>query len=156
MLRIASTTPFLLLAALVLVPVTGVRVADAHCEVPCGVYADQRRFETMLEDTTTIQKAMDAIQMLSGKDDAQSKNQLVRWINTKESHATNTQHIIAQYFMTQRLKPSQETYVERLKTAHAVMVAAMKCKQTVDVANAKALKEAILAFHKVYEPKPHK
>ena len=22
----------------------------AHCEVPCGIYADQRRFESMLEE----------------------------------------------------------------------------------------------------------
>ena len=33
------------------------RVAAAHCEVPCGIYADQRRFEQMLEDCDTIAKA---------------------------------------------------------------------------------------------------
>ena len=29
-----------------------------HCEVPCGIYADQMRFEMMLEDTATIAKAI--------------------------------------------------------------------------------------------------
>ena len=138
--------------ALCLLPLAGSRTADAHCEVPCGIYADQARFEQMLEDTLTIRHAQEKIGVLSGKTDAQSMNQLVRWVTTKEDHATKTQHTIAQYFLTQRIKPSQETYVERLKTAHAVMVAAMKCKQSADPASADALKEAIVAFHKVYEP----
>ena len=147
-------TRFVFAAALFcLLPFSTARVADAHCEVPCGIYADQARFEQMLEDTTTILKAMGEIAALAGKTDAQSLNQAVRWVTTKETHATNTQHVIAQYFMTQRIKPSQEDYVKRLTTAHAVMTAAMVCKQTTDTKNADALKEAILAFHKVYEPK---
>ncbi len=141
------------LLALCLLPLAGSRVAEAHCEVPCGIYADQRRFEQMLEDTATIHKAMDQIAALAGKTDAQSANQLVRWVNTKEQHATSTQGIIAQYFMTQRIKGSQETYVARLTSAHAVMTLAMKCKQTTDTANADKLKAAIVHFHKVYEPK---
>lgn len=144
-----SALPF---AALMLASGSATRTAEAHCEVPCGIFADQRRFEAMLEDTATIRKAMDEINALAGKSDAQSQNQLIRWVNTKEDHAKHTQHTIAQYFMAQRIKPSQATYVDRLKASHAVMTAAMKCKQTVDVAAADKLKAAILAFHKVYEP----
>ena len=33
------------------------------------------------------------------------------------------------------------------------MIAAMKCKQSVDVTNADALRASILAFHKAYENK---
>ena len=43
--------------------------ASAHCEVPCGIYADQRRFEEMLEDTSTIAKGIDQINELVGKID---------------------------------------------------------------------------------------
>jgi nickel superoxide dismutase len=139
--------------ALLMLVLGGSRIADAHCEVPCGIYADQMRFEMMLEDTTTIRKAMVQINELAGKTDGQSVNQRVRWVTNKESHAKHTMEVIAQYFMAQRIKPSQATYVARLKTSHAVMQAAMKCKQTVDPANADALKAAILAFHKVYEGK---
>ena len=32
-----------------------------HCEVPCGIYSDQMRFEQMLEDTATIAKSIDNI-----------------------------------------------------------------------------------------------
>ncbi len=144
-------TRFALAAAVFcFLPFSDMRIADAHCEVPCGIYADQQRFEQMLEDTATMKKAMEEIEKLAGTTDAQSLNQAVRWVNTKETHATNTQHIIAQYFMTQRIKTSQSDYVQRLTTAHAVMTAAMKCKQSVDTKNADALKAAIIAFHKVY------
>lgn len=125
----------------------------AHCEVPCGIYGDQRRFEELLEDQATIAKAITNINELSQKSDATSKNQLVRWVNTKESHATNSQHIIAQYFMTQRIKASGENYTKKLTAAHGVMVAAMKCKQTTDDASAAALKKAIHDFYRAYEGK---
>lgn len=145
-------TSFFLLALLTLT-FGGDRLADAHCEVPCGIYTDQLRFESMLEDTKTIRKAMGMIKELAGKTDAQSANQLVRWINTKEDHAGTTQHVIAQYFMTQRIKSKDPQYVAKLTAAHAVMTQAMKCKQGTDPALADALKENILAFHRAYEGK---
>ncbi len=122
----------------------------AHCEVPCGIYADQRRFEEMLEDHDTIAKAITQISELAGKSDAQSVNQTVRWVTTKEAHATNTQHIVAQYFLTQRIKADKPRYNEQLQAAHGVMVAAMKCKQGVDAGAAAKLKAAILKLHKAY------
>jgi nickel superoxide dismutase len=125
----------------------------AHCEVPCGIYADQRRFESMLEDQETVAKAMDQIRQLADKDDALSHNQLARWVSTKEAHATATQQIIAQYFMTQRIKPTSTNYKEQLTAAHAVMIAAMKCKQNVDTADAERFRKAITIFHAAYEGK---
>ena len=142
------------------VVLTGSTRVQAHCEVPCGIYADQMRFEMMLEDQATIAKAMEKIASYASteKHHAQELNQQVRWVATKEDHANKIQHVIAQYFMTQRLKPgaddaAQAVYVDQLTKAHAVMVLAMKCKQTVDPANAVALRQAILDFHKAYEKK---
>ncbi len=133
--------------------------AIAHCEVPCGIYADQLRFEQMLEDQKTIAKAITKINELAGKKDAKSANQLARWVATKEQHATHTQHIIAQYFMTQRIKSSDKAgYTKKLKAAHAVMVAAMKTKQDANADTAVALRKAILDFYRAYEgkePKKH-
>ena len=77
-----------------------------HCQVPCGVYTDQLRFEQMLEDQTTIEKASKLINELSGEKDAQSQNQLARWVATKESHATNVQNVVCEYFLIQRIKSS--------------------------------------------------
>lgn len=128
-------------------------VAIPHCEVPCGIYGDQRRFESMLEDTETIAKAAAQIIELSSKDDALSHNQLARWVATKETHATNIQQTISQYFMTQRIKPDAEGYVKKLTAAHAVMVAAMKTKQGVDAELATKLESSIKAFYEAYEGK---
>ena len=132
--------------------------AVAHCEVPCGIYGDQMRFDMMLEDQATIAKAMVQIRELTGKEDPLAVNQSVRWVMTKEEHATKTMDVIAQYFMAQRIKPgtdeaTQAAYVSRLTKAHAVMTAAMKCKQSVADADARALHDAIDAFHQAYEAK---
>ena len=127
--------------------------AFGHCQVPCGIYADQHRFEQMLEDQSTIEKAGKLIAELSGKTDALSRNQLSRWVATKEAHATSIQRTIADYFMAQRIKASAKNYEKQLVSAHAVIVAAMKCKQNVDGDSAANLKKAILALHKAYEGK---
>ena len=124
---------------------------SAHCQVPCGVYGDPARFTQMLEDQTTIAKAFSQIHELAGKKDAQSANQLSRWVTTKEDHANKIQKIIAEYFLTQRIKSSASHYDELLKGAHSVMVAAMKCKQSADAKTADTLKSAIEAFQKTYE-----
>ena len=132
--------------------------APVHCEVPCGIYADQMRFEQMLEDTKTIAKAITNIndfadQLGQNPPTAKDVNQATRWVTTKESHATNTQHIVAQYFLTQRIKPDHKNYTGQLATAHKVMVAAMKCKQDANPETATALKKAILDLYRAYEGK---
>ena len=129
------------------------RSVEAHCQVPCGIFADQHRFEELLEDTKTIAKAMAQINELAKKDDPLSKNQLVRWIVTKESHAANVQEIIAEYFMAQRIKSTNKDYVKQLTAAHTVMVAAMKCKQSVDDDSASTLKNAVFDLYRAYEGK---
>ena len=80
----------------------------AHCEIPCGIYGDEARFAAIAEDLTTIEKAMKQISALAGQSDAQSANQLARWVANKEEHANRIQHVVSQYFMTQRLKEVEE------------------------------------------------
>jgi nickel superoxide dismutase len=127
--------------------------AFGHCQVPCGIYTDQIRFEQMLEDQSTIEKASRMIKELSSKKDPQSKNQLIRWVQAKELHASNIQKVIAEYFLTQRIKPTSKNYTEQLKEAHKVMINAMKCKQSIDNENANSLKESIMSFSESYENK---
>ena len=143
--------PALFIAPMLFVTLT--QSVMAHCEVPCGIYDDQRRFEDMLEDQETIAKGIGKIREMAGNTDPQSVNQTVRWINTKEAHATNIQHTISQYFMTQRIKADKEGYAKKLAAAHAVMVAAMKCKQSAEAKPADVLKEKIYDFYRAYEGK---
>lgn len=140
-------------AVVIALSLFGTRAALAHCQVPCGIYADQRRFEEMLEDTATIAKSIAQINELAEKHDALSHNQLARWVATKESHASNTQKLIAEYFMAQRIKATNPNYIKQLTAAHGVIVAAMKCKQTVDPESAKALQKAVFDLYRAYEGK---
>jgi nickel superoxide dismutase len=122
---------------------------QAHCQVPCGIYDDQARIAQMLEDTETIRKAMTKMSELSGKADAQSMNQLTRWVMTKEQHASRIITTVSEYFLTQKVKPvagdasGYDAYLRKLADHHAVMTAAMKSKQNADVSFAAELHEAI-------------
>jgi nickel superoxide dismutase len=125
--------------------------ARAHCQVPCGIYDDHARVHAMREDAMTIAKALKEMATLAGKRDAQSANQLVRWVNTKEQHAEKIMRSIADYFLAQKIQPpaakadakTQAVYLERLAKHHAVMVAAMKCKQSASDEPLKALNRAL-------------
>ena len=111
-------------------------IAVAHCQVPCGIYDDALRIVQIKEDFKTIIKAMDKITQLSEKSDPLSNNQLNRWVMTKDQHAGNIQIIVSEYFLTQRVKTDKsQKYIDQTTTLHQVLVAAMKCKQTVDDSN---------------------
>ena len=102
--------------------VTAVNVA-AHCEIPCGIYDDKLRSSLIYEHTVTIEKSIKKIAELS-KQNPVNYNQLIRWVSNKEEHATNIQHLISQYFMTQRIRPDTEKYIEKLSVLHKMLQAA--------------------------------
>jgi len=121
-----------------------------HCQVPCGIYDDAARVKGMLEDAATVVKATKLIAALAGKTDAQSQNQMVRWVVNKEQHAQKIIATISDYFLTQRVKPGQEDYMERLAKHHAVIIAAMNAKQNADPKYAQALQDSIKALRSYY------
>lgn len=130
-------------------------IAYSHCQIPCGIYDDHARVKTMLEDVATARKAVGLIAELSKKSDAQSNNQIVRWVINKESHTQNIISTISDYFLTQRVKPKQKDYIERLKKHHAVIVAAMKVKQNADMSYVDALEASIEALLPYYPEHKH-
>ena len=77
-------------------------------------------------------------------------NQLVRWISNKEEHATRIQHTVTQYFMTQRIKPDQENYAEKVTVLHQMLIAVMKCKQTTDRDHVATLRTLLKKFETLY------
>jgi len=122
-----STRIFLALA----LPAILLTSLSAHCEIPCGIYDDESRITLIREHIATIEKSMDQIMRLEKKETV-NNNQLVRWISNKEKHADEIQEIVTQYFMTQRIKINTENYDKKLSILHQMLVASMKCKQTVD------------------------
>ena len=78
----------------------------------------------------------------------------MRWINTKEDHAKNIIATVSEYMLAQRVKKelfeSEAEYKEALVAHHALMQAAVKTKQVVDVAACDALDGAIEEVGKMY------
>ena len=132
-----------------------VQPAASHCQIPCGIYDDHARVKAMLEDAATVEKSVKLINELAGKSDAQSQNQMVRWVVNKEHHAQQIISTISNYFLTQRVKNSQEDYGERLQKHHAVIVAAMKAKQNSDHQHAQELSASIQALAPYYPEHGH-
>ena len=142
--RLYGTTLLVVLAVLF-----STSLAGAHCEIPCGIYDDHMRIKMIAEDATTIEKSMNQIKALSTQDPI-DYNQLVRWITNKEEHANKIQHVVYQYFLTQRIKPDTEKYEEKLAVLHKMLVAAMKCKQTTDPSHVKTLRALLKSFEELY------
>lgn len=137
-------------------PVSASAPAPVHCQVPCGIYGDYLRVQLLMEDITTIEKAMTQVADLS-KADTPNWNQLVRWINTKEEHAQKIQDQLAQYWLAQRIKAPKEMmgddqrrYMTQLMLNHRMTVAAMKCKQTTDTTHVAAFRQALEEFQSAY------
>ena len=158
----AGSAVFLPVLALALLTLAALPTSGfAHCQIPCGIYDDDARIERMVEDTTTIESAIKNIDELAGKDDAQSANQLTRWIMIKENHASDIITTVAEYFLTQKVKSvapgadGYDAYLQKLADHHRVMRAAMKAKQNADLKYVKELREAIAALASHYDAQLH-
>ncbi len=146
-----------LVGVVTLVLVAGVSsVVYSHCQVPCGIYGDEARFDTMAEHITTIEKSMKQITELSKQEPA-NMNQVVRWVENKEVHADKLSEIVTYYFMAQRVKPADKSdagayqkYVEKLTSLHQILVFSMKAKQTTDLSNVEKLKTLLQEFRSAY------
>jgi nickel superoxide dismutase len=134
----------------------------AHCQIPCGIYNDELRMQLIDEHIQTIEKSMSEIVEL-GKASPVNYNQLVRWIDNKEHHADLIQEVVTQYFMAQRVKPADPkdeaayaSYVRQLSILHAMLVEAMKAKQTTDTGPVEKLKSLVSDFRAAYFGKTDK
>jgi len=136
------------------VPAPAAAPAPFHCQVPCGIYGDQMRIDMLMEDCATIEKGMAQIHEMESAT-PHNPNQLVRWIMTKDEHASMIQEQVASYWLAQRIKApadasGREKYLQQLELMHGITVAAMKCKQTVDPANVEAIRKLALQFSATY------
>lgn len=148
---IMTLTAVTVIGTITLLPVC----VQAHCQIPCGIYNDYSRVEAMLEDATTIAKSIKMINELAGRKDAQSQNQIARWVMNKENHAQKIITTISDYFLTQRVKPKQKDYKERLMKHHAIILSAMKTKQNTDAKLVLNLQKNIEALLSYYPEKKH-
>ena len=122
---------------------------SAHCEIPCGIYDDKMRIALISEHIDTIEKSIKEIMSLENQQD-KNYNQIIRWVFNKENHANEIQHIVSQYFLTQRIKFDSKNYIEKITLLHKLLVYAMKCKQTTDLSNINQMRSILKDFKKIY------
>ncbi|MAF94865.1 MAG: superoxide dismutase [Rhodospirillaceae bacterium] len=128
----------------------------AHCQIPCGIYDDPARFNSMLENVQTIEKSIKQIESLS-TEKVQNWNQLVRWIDNKEVHADKLAETVTYYFMAQQIKPLdaaddavREKYVREVTLLHEILFNSMKAKQNTALKYCTKLRELILQFRQSF------
>ena len=153
--------PLVWAAALLLTTTLLAPAARAHCEIPCGIYGDEMRFEMIEEHLQTIEKSMRMIDELSAAP-GKNANQLVRWVVNKEEHAEQLREILTVYFLDQRIKPvdagageARQTYLDQIETLHRMMVRVMKCTQTTDVTHVEKLRELTSRLYLLYFGEEH-
>ena len=132
------------------------RLRGGHCQVPCGIFDDPMICAQVRQDAATVRKAMAQAGELHAEAGTSllAMNQVTRWIATKEEHCKNIIQTVSEYMLCQRVKraeiKTEEEYLEVLKLHHAAMQAAMKCKQTCDLAQADDLDHCLDHLCKVY------
>ena len=124
-------------------------LAYSHCQVPCGIYGDEMRFQMLEEHITTIEKSVKLITELSA-DPGKNANQLARWVINKENHADEMASIVTKYFLQQRLKLDDPQWAAKVKPCHEILYYSMKAKQTTDHANVEKLSAAVKALKEAY------
>ncbi|MEM9882253.1 MAG: superoxide dismutase [Ni] [Planctomycetota bacterium] len=144
-----------LLPALALVVWLTPQPAAAHCQVPCGIFGDEMKFQKFAEHIETIEKAMREVRGLEGESGVEAQQEMVRWIINKEEHAELIMDDVQAYFLAQRIKlpedeSQHEAYHAKLAALHAVTIHAMKCKQTLEQANVDALRASLAEFRGLY------
>ena len=131
--------------------------ASAHCQIPCGIFDDELRVQLIEEHIGTVEKSMKMIIEI-GAAEKVDYNQLVRWVNNKEAHASEIQDIVTAYFMAQRIKPAVDhddekamnEYIHKLAILHAIQIHAMKAKQGTDLVEIENLRKMTKMFREAY------
>jgi len=146
----------IIIGILTIISLSTTKKTYAHCEIPCGIYEDTLRVELIKEHIITIDRSMKMIIELSKKENP-NYNQIVRWVNNKEEHANKLQNIVSQYFLHQRIKPTDpeneelyQKYIKQLTLLHELLVYSMKAKQTTDLSYIENLNKTIIVFEKSY------
>lgn len=127
-----------------------------HCQIPCGIYDDNMRLDMIEEDILTVEKSMKLIRELS-KEEKKDYNQIVRWVNNKDTHADKISETISYYFMAQRVVPvgaedkkEYSLYIKKVELLHKLIYYSMKAKQTTDLSYVEKMRLILKEFRGVY------
>jgi nickel superoxide dismutase len=120
--------------------------AQAHCDVPCGIY-DPSTAQIAALTVVRMMDLMAALESGEQKGTAEFHNSMARYVATKEEHAEKAKHEIrviwGDYF-----KKDKHPNVDDL--VHKIMQLGSKARQTADRENGVAFVAAINEFAEVF------
>lgn len=123
--------------------------AEAHCDIPCGIYDPSGAQIAAL----TVVRMLDLMAELESKTtnkDASYLNSMARYIAVKEEHAEKVKHEIrviwGDYIKAQHLEKHPETH----EVVHKIMQLGSKSRQTADRENGVQLVEAVNKFAEIF------
>ena len=128
--------------------------AEAHCDVPCGVYDPmpaQIAAMTVARMTDTIIELEDhEVKDHNGTRDLHYQNKITRMINEKERSAEHVKHEVRIIWGDFYKDPQFKEYPELHTQVHQIMLLTSKCKQNVDKDATRELVEKVNAFAETF------
>lgn len=123
-------------------------VAQAHCDIPCGIYDPI----VAQIDALTVVRMLDLMADLDAAtgDKLAYHNSMSRYIAVKEQHAERAKHEIRVIFGDYIKAPQVEKYPELPTLVHKIMMAGSKVRQTTDRAAAVEFVELINKFAQIF------
>lgn len=123
----------------------GIEEAQAHCDIPCGIYDPI----TAQIAALTVVRMIDLMTDLLNKGGAQDINffnSMARYVAVKEEHAEKVKHDIrviwGDYFKAQQIEKHPDTG----EVVHNILMLGSKARQTADRNTAVQLVEAVNQF----------
>jgi nickel superoxide dismutase len=123
--------------------------AQAHCDVPCGIYDPI----TAQIAALTVVRMVDIIEGLDsegGDKDKSNRNTIVRAILVKEEHAEKVKHEVRVIWGDYIKSAHMETYPELNDVVHTIMQLGSKNRQTVDREASVKLVEEVNKFADIF------
>ena len=106
-----------------------IKTADAHCDIPCGIYET----DTMTHSAETVKRMIQVIEGLGELDSVEKHNTFVRSVVNKEKHAQKVKKELyilwSDYFKPEHLEADPTIHDKLWKTVKQASTA----KQTVSM-----------------------
>jgi nickel superoxide dismutase len=130
---------------------TGIEVAHAHCDIPCGIY-DPHQAQIGALTVIRMQDLIAELREMAKKEDNHhdTEHDIIRTIKVKEEHADMCKKEVAtiwgDYFKPEMI----EQYPDLHKHVHGIMQAASKARQSSDRATGEKLLELVNEFAETF------
>jgi nickel superoxide dismutase len=129
---------------------TSIETAQAHCDIPCGIYDPHASIIAALSVIRMIDLMNDLTKERGSIDDMEYIHGLTRYIAVKEEHAEICKHEVRVIFGDYIKKEHLEKYPELPGLFHQIMQLASKARQTAARQNALDLLNAVNRFAEIF------